>query len=64
MGCPVHIWVPAMAALAPAARIARERLRLFRASRSPEATAPAREIRRFAPISPTGRSTPQSPPEA
>ena len=64
MGCPVHIWVPAMAALAPAARIARDRLQLFRASRSREATAPAREIRRFAPLNPSQRPTPPSPPEA
>ena len=27
MGCPVHIWVPAMAAVAPAATMARHKLR-------------------------------------
>ncbi len=51
MGCPVHIWVPMMAALAPAARIARDR---FLAS-APRARRPARELRtlkRFAPIAP------------
>ena len=63
MGCPVHIWVPAMAALAPAARIARERVRLFRASRHPKPSTPVREMRRFAPISPNATSTRQSPPE-
>ncbi|MBT5775564.1 MAG: hypothetical protein HOH95_14450 [Dehalococcoidia bacterium] len=26
MGCPVHIWVPMMAAIAPAATVARHRL--------------------------------------
>lgn len=63
MGCPVHIWVPAMAALAPAARIARDRLRLFRDSRSSTNTLSAREIRRFAPIGSNQPSTPPSPPE-
>ncbi len=63
MGCPVHVWVPAMAALAPAARIARDRLRLFRASRSNEA-APVREIKRFAPIQPGGSANPPASPKA
>jgi hypothetical protein len=26
MGCPIHVWVPMMAALAPVARVARDRL--------------------------------------
>jgi len=37
MGCPVHIWVPAMAAIAPAATMARHRLNtLLPRRREPE----------------------------
>lgn len=52
MGCPVHIWVPMMAAFAPVARIARDR---FFPSKPRAATAGPRHrevriVRRFAPI--------------
>lgn len=37
MGCPVHIWVPMMAAIAPAATVARHRLNaLIPRRREPE----------------------------
>ncbi len=29
MGCPVHIWVPVMASMAPFARVARDRFKAF-----------------------------------
>lgn len=34
MACPVHIWLPAMAALAPLGRMARNRLQDMKASRA------------------------------
>jgi len=51
MGCPVHIWVPMMAAAAPFARTARDAVRGW----MPSAKAPAsplapREIKRWAPV--------------
>lgn len=54
MGCPVHIWLPAMAGLAPIGRIARDRLRALRAARGARAAAtqPPREIKRWAPVQP------------
>ena len=57
MGCPVHIWAPAAAALLPAARMVRvrlgDRLRLRRrpAAPAPE-PAPAPPLRRYAPVDP------------
>ena len=57
MGCPVHIWAPAAAALLPAARMVRvrlnDRLRLRRrpAASAPE-PAPAPPLRRYAPVDP------------
>jgi hypothetical protein len=53
MGCPVHVWVPLMAAAAPFARIARDR---FLAStprfRPPSRTSGGnvRTVQRFAPV--------------
>lgn len=57
MGCPVHIWVPAAAALLPAARMMRVRLgdRLRLRRRSPASAtepAPAPPLRRYAPVDP------------
>lgn len=57
MGCPVHIWVPAAAALLPAARMMRvrlgDRLRLRRrAPASAPEPAPAPPLRRYAPVDP------------
>ncbi len=57
MGCPVHIWVPAAAALLPAARMVRVRLndRLRLRRRSPASVpepAPAPPLRRYAPVDP------------
>lgn len=52
MGCPVHIWVPMMAAMAPFARMARDRFLPAR-PRTPGGNARHREVRvvqRFAPI--------------
>jgi hypothetical protein len=57
MACPVHIWVPLMAAAAPAARVVRTRLRLSldaRRARSEETRTPAeREVKRWAPVGST-----------
>ncbi len=57
MSCPVHIWLPAMAALAPFARVARDRIHALgiptfssavgRASR-PDRT--VKVVQRFAPV--------------
>ena len=45
MGCPVHIWVPMMAAIAPAATIARHRLySLIPRRREPENPANQLEV--------------------
>ena len=61
MGCPVHIWLPMMAGLAPIGRVARDRLRSLRSARTDEAK-PPREIKRWAPIQPhpTGDTTARS----
>ncbi|MDA1002926.1 MAG: hypothetical protein O3B31_06200 [Chloroflexi bacterium] len=54
MGCPVHIWLPVMAGLAPIGRIARDRLRSLRADRGARTAAaePRPELKRWAPIQP------------
>lgn len=50
MGCPVEIWVPLMAAAAPFARTARDRVRsLLPKSQTPAEAAP-RELHRWAPV--------------
>ncbi len=53
MGCPIHIWVPVMAAMAPAATIARHRLNaLIPRRREPENPAHRiEEMRRWSPVS-------------
>lgn len=54
MACPIHIWVPLMAAAVPAARVARTRLKIALEGRGRRTTdapeAPPREVRRWAPI--------------
>ena len=66
MGCPVHIWVPVMASMAPFARVARDRLRALRFARSSnaqttsEAEAPA--LKRWAPVQPASSSATQPDP--
>lgn len=50
MGCPVHIWLPAMAAMAPFARVARDRVRSMWVRQDPEAPRRARVVQRFAPV--------------
>lgn len=57
VGCPIHIWAPAAAALLPAARMMRarlgDRLRLRRSSAAPgPGPAPAPQFRRYAPVDP------------
>lgn len=50
MGCPVEIWVPLMAAAAPFARTARDRVRsLLPKSPAPAEAAP-RELHRWSPV--------------
>ncbi len=59
MGCPVHIWVPLMAAAAPVVRVAKDRfvaLR-YRGPADPLEAAPVEATppqRRWAPIDPHG----------
>jgi hypothetical protein len=49
MGCPIHIWVPALAALAPIARVARDQVRALRVK--PAASTPRRRVvQRWAPV--------------
>ena len=48
MGCPVHIWVPMMAAAAPFARVARDKVRSLTSKPSPVET--PREVHRWAPV--------------
>lgn len=56
MGCPVEIWVPLMAAAAPFARTARDRVRfLLPRPRKPAEAAP-RELHRWAPVGSTQTS--------
>jgi hypothetical protein len=50
MGCPVHIWLPAMAALAPFARVARDRVRSFRIRSESRPRSNVRVVQRFAPV--------------
>jgi hypothetical protein len=48
MGCPMHVWVPLMAAAAPFARVARDKVRAL-ASQPPKVETP-REVHRWAPV--------------
>jgi hypothetical protein len=52
MGCPVHIWVPMMAALAPVATVARDRVRSVLPGHKPDEN-PAdhiEEMQRWTPV--------------
>lgn len=57
MGCPVHIWVPMMAAVAPAATMARHKLRAVLPSKKP-AENPADHLEDMSRWSPVTTSTP------
>lgn len=64
MSCPVHIWVPLMAAAVPFTRTVRDRFaaathRLFQ--RDAPAPQHPRQAQRWAPIAPTAESV-QEPP--
>lgn len=48
MGCPVHIWVPMMAAAAPFARVARDKVRSL--TSKPSIVETPREVHRWAPV--------------
>ncbi len=52
MGCPVHIWVPMAAALAPAATMARHRVLSLLPQRRPDVNPALRieEMRRWSPV--------------
>lgn len=56
MGCPMHIWVPMAAALAPAATMARHKLRLLVPSKKPDENPADRldEMTRWTPVATTG----------
>ncbi len=49
MSCPVHIWVPMMAAAAPFVRVARDKMRALRPAKAATASEPG-EIHRWAPV--------------
>jgi hypothetical protein len=58
MACPIHLWIPLMAAAAPAARYARNRLKLRRALREEQRTnAAAPHVQRWAPVGAVVSST-------
>lgn len=63
MGCPVHIWVPLMAGMAPFARVTRDKFRALRFARGTDAPttteAEAPILKRWAPIQPTSSSATQ-----
>lgn len=50
MGCPVHIWLPAIAAMAPFARVTRDRVRSMWNRTSSEPRTRTRIVQRFAPV--------------
>jgi len=53
-GCPIHIWVPLMAAAVPISRAIRDRVKFSLTSRrTPPAEAPAPELHRWAPVGQT-----------
>ncbi|HJM89834.1 MAG TPA: hypothetical protein QF624_09455 [Dehalococcoidia bacterium] len=60
MGCPAHIWVPVMASMAPFARVARDRLRMFAPRRqdAPTDVPEAPVMQRWAPIQPAAAPDP------
>ena len=61
MGCPVHIWVPMAAALAPAATMARHKLRRLLPQRKPDENPADRieEMPRWAPVASTVTDSPR-----
>lgn len=56
MGCPIHIWVPMAAALAPAATLARHKLRSVMPSRKPDVN-PADQLDEMKHWSPVGSTS-------
>lgn len=54
MGCPVEIWVPLMAAAAPFARTARDRVRSWLPKSSEPVEAAPSEVHRWAPVGSAG----------
>lgn len=50
MGCPVHIWAPMMAAAAPFARMARDRVRAALPGQHTTTEEAPREMHRWAPV--------------
>jgi len=52
MSCPVHIWVPLVAAAAPFARVAKDRVAGWRLGRGDTSATiePPRELKRWAPV--------------
>jgi hypothetical protein len=63
MGCPVHIWVPMMAGLAPVATLARDRVRGLLPNRKPDAN-PADRVEHMRRWSAVGSEAPATPPTA
>ena len=62
MGCPVHIWVPVMAGMAPFARVARDKFRALRFAHSDapatsDVDAAAPPLKRWAPVQPAGSTS-------
>jgi hypothetical protein len=64
MSCPVHIWVPVMAALVPVARVGRERVKAWtRLRRASKREASPRPVQRFAPVGSTSMKSERQAPE-
>lgn len=62
MSCPVHIWVPLMAAAAPVVRVAKDRVAAlrYRAPSDAPPTEAAPPPRRWAPIDPHAAARPDA----
>jgi len=65
MSCPVHIWVPAMAAVAPAATMARHKLRSLIPSKKHDENPAARveTMRHWSPVTSAGTPSNAAPSE-
>ena len=59
MGCPVHIWIPMAAAIAPAATMAKHKLLSVLPTRTPD-TNPADQIDTMTRWSPIAQTTPDA----
>jgi len=61
MACPIHVWVPLMAATAPLAAAARHKVKAM-FYRAPAETEAPRELKRWAPVGQTSSTPPTNEP--